>query len=126
MIFFKVHMLSLNVNIWTYLPLAPPPYARAYHPRAMSERVKYITIYALSAYYDLLIIIIVSDQNTAWLFNRPLYFVECENHMSGLKTEQFCYCSFDLCNGTLLGCTVNACLCICAYLMIIIIFIIVN
>ena len=29
---------------------------------------------------------------------RPVFFVECENHMSGLIQEQICYCSFDFCN----------------------------
>jgi hypothetical protein len=52
---------------------------------------------------------------------RPVFYFECENHMSGLQIEQFCYCSFDLCNGNNFGCTANFCFCICASLMIIII-----
>ena len=29
---------------------------------------------------------------------RKMFHVECESHLSGLKNEQICYCSFDLCN----------------------------
>ena len=29
---------------------------------------------------------------------RPLFHIECENHKSGTKSEEFCYCSYDLCN----------------------------
>lgn len=27
-----------------------------------------------------------------------MFHVECESHLSGLKNEQICYCSYDLCN----------------------------
>ena len=29
---------------------------------------------------------------------RPLFHVECENHQSLEKSEEFCYCSYNLCN----------------------------
>ena len=29
----------------------------------------------------------------------PMFHVECENHVSGVRNEKFCYCSFQLCNG---------------------------
>jgi len=28
----------------------------------------------------------------------PMFHVECENHVSGIKSEKFCYCSYHLCN----------------------------
>jgi len=28
----------------------------------------------------------------------PMFHVECENHVSGVKSERFCYCSYHLCN----------------------------
>ena len=28
----------------------------------------------------------------------PMFHVECENHISGTRSEKFCYCSYDLCN----------------------------
>ena len=28
----------------------------------------------------------------------PMFHVECENHVSGVKSEKFCYCSYQLCN----------------------------
>ena len=28
----------------------------------------------------------------------PMFHVECENHVSGIKSERFCYCSYHLCN----------------------------
>ena len=28
----------------------------------------------------------------------PMFHVECENHVSGIKSEKFCYCSYQLCN----------------------------
>jgi len=30
---------------------------------------------------------------------RKMFHVECENHLSGARNEQFCCCSYDLCNG---------------------------
>ena len=30
---------------------------------------------------------------------RPMLYVECEAHKSKSVLEEFCYCSFDLCNG---------------------------
>ena len=32
---------------------------------------------------------------------RPLFHVECENHQSLEKSEEFCYCSYNLCNSHL-------------------------
>ena len=29
---------------------------------------------------------------------RPMFHFECENHVSGIKSERFCYCSYKLCN----------------------------
>jgi len=29
---------------------------------------------------------------------RKMFHIECESHMSGTRKEQFCYCSYDLCN----------------------------
>eukprot|EP00092_Neocalanus_flemingeri_P052244 GFUD01061005.1.p1 GENE.GFUD01061005.1~~GFUD01061005.1.p1 ORF type:complete len:134 (+),score=14.79 GFUD01061005.1:242-643(+) len=29
---------------------------------------------------------------------RKMFHVECESHLSGTRNEQFCYCSYDLCN----------------------------
>ena len=31
-------------------------------------------------------------------FFSPMFHVECENHVSGVKSEKFCYCSYHLCN----------------------------
>ena len=30
---------------------------------------------------------------------RKMFHIECESHLSGTRNEQFCYCSYDLCNG---------------------------
>merc|ERR1711892_32731 len=49
---------------------------------------------------------------------RPVFFVECENHTSGARNEQVCYCSFDFCNGSDFACRANICLCICTALII--------
>ena len=49
---------------------------------------------------------------------RPVFFVECENHASGVKNEQVCYCSFDFCNGSDFACSADICLCICTALII--------
>ena len=27
-----------------------------------------------------------------------MFHIECESHLSGTRSEQFCYCSYDLCN----------------------------
>ena len=29
----------------------------------------------------------------------PVYYVECENHQSKWRSEEFCYCSYNFCNG---------------------------
>merc|ERR1740137_273210 len=29
---------------------------------------------------------------------RKMFHIECESHLSGTRNEQFCYCSYDLCN----------------------------
>merc|ERR1712106_397210 len=29
---------------------------------------------------------------------RKMFHIECESHLSGTRSEQFCYCSYDLCN----------------------------
>merc|ERR1712179_172315 len=31
---------------------------------------------------------------------KKMFHVECENHISGTRNEQFCYCSYDLCNSS--------------------------
>merc|ERR550517_2287364 len=31
---------------------------------------------------------------------RPVFHVECENHVSGPQRERFCYCSHQLCNSS--------------------------
>ena len=81
-------------------------------------------MFALYAIHDLNNKLTFSDQVITLRgcsTKRPVFFVECESHMSDLNYEQFCYCSFDLCNATVFGCTANVCLCICAFVMIIII-----
>ena len=29
---------------------------------------------------------------------RKMFHIECESHLSGTRSEQFCYCGYDLCN----------------------------
>merc|ERR1719270_1166541 len=31
---------------------------------------------------------------------RKMFHIECESHLSGTRNEQFCYCSYDLCNAS--------------------------
>merc|ERR1711892_1087402 len=30
---------------------------------------------------------------------RKMFHIECESHLSGTRSQQFCYCGYDLCNG---------------------------
>ena len=91
----------------------------------MHQNLNYVTIcasYAINKMFHLKLNITFSD-NVITLrgcsTKRPVYFFECENHMTGLKNEQVCYCSFDLCNRSVFACRASFCFCICASLLII-------
>ena len=50
---------------------------------------------------------------------RPLFHIECENHESLTKSEEFCYCSYNLCNSKpaiSLSCAIYILLCVNTFL----------